>query len=135
MKNDEPKVLGGIGEKTSNSGTQWYQQDRIYDNKVALSIATCCQPYYLTARERESDTMNLRIRKLVPVETTKLMGFERKDYQAMRDIGQSDMQIYHECGDSIIVTCLMALFGQMLPISENELQQKIENYVETLKEN
>lgn len=79
--------------------------------------------------------MNLRIRKLVPVETTKLMGFERKDYQAMRDIGMSDSQIYHCCGDSIITTCLMAIFGQMLPISENELQQKIENYVESIKEN
>lgn len=51
---DDVKVLGGLGEKKSNSGTQWYQQDRIYDNKMALSIATCCQPYYLdTERERE----------------------------------------------------------------------------------
>lgn len=78
--------------------------------------------------------MNLRIRKLVPVETTKLMGFERKDYQAMRDIGQSDMQIYHECGDSIVVTCLMSIFGQML-FDEETLKLKIENYVESLKEN
>lgn len=134
MKNDEPKVLGGIGEKKSNSGTQWYQQDRIYDNKVALSIATCCQPYYLTTRERESDTMNLRIRKLVPLETLKLMGFEKQDEQAMRQVGMSDSAIYHCAGDSIIVTCLMAIFGQMLPISENELQQKIENYADSLKE-
>lgn len=133
MKNDEPKVLGGIGEKTSNSGTQWYQQDRVYDNKVALSIATCCQPYYLTNRERESDTMDLRIRKLVPLETCKLMGFEEKDYQAMRDIGMSDSQIYHCCGDSIITTCLMALFGQML-FDEETLKQKIENYADSLKE-
>lgn len=132
---DDVKVLGGLGEKTSNNGTQWYQQDRIYDDKVALSIATCCQPYYLTNGERESDKMNLRIRKLVPLETVKLMGFERKDYQAMRDIGQSDMQIYHECGDSIVVTCLMAIFGKMLPISEEELKQRIENYVESIKEN
>lgn len=65
----------------------------------------------------------------------KLMGFERKDEQAMRQVGMSDSAIYHCSGDSIIVTCLMALFGQMLPISENELQQKIEKYVETLKEN
>ena len=129
---DNVKVLGGIGEKKSNGGTQYYQQDRIYDNKVALSIATCCQPYYLTARERESDTMSLRIRKLVPCETTKLMGFERKDYQAMRDIGMSDSQIYHCDGDSIIVTCLMAIFGQML-FSEEELKKKIEKYVEEVR--
>lgn len=130
---DDVKVLGGIGEKNSNSGTQWYQQDRIYDNKVALSIATCCQPYYLTKRERESDTMNLRIRKLVPLETCKLMGFEEKDYQAMRDIGMSNSQIYHCCGDSIITTCLMALFGQML-FDEKTLKEKIENYADSLKE-
>ena len=78
---------------------------------------------------------NLRIRKLIPLETVKLMGFERKDEQAMQQIGMSDSAIYHCCGDSIIVTCLMALFGQMLPISDKDLQQKIEKYVETIKEN
>lgn len=25
------KLWGGIGEKKSNNGTQWYQQNRIYD--------------------------------------------------------------------------------------------------------
>ena len=65
----------------------------------------------------------------------KLMGFERKDEQAMRQASLSDSAIYHCSGDSIIVTCLMALFGQMLPISENELKHKIESYVETIKEN
>ena len=58
------------------------------------------------------------------------MGFEKADFQAMRDIKMSDAAIWHCCGDSIVTTCLMALFGQMLPISEQELQQKIENYVE-----
>ena len=79
--------------------------------------------------------MELRIRKLIPLETLKLMGFEKKDYQVMDQIGMRDSAIYHCAGDSIVVTCLMGIFGQMLPISENELQQKIENYVETLKEN
>lgn len=79
--------------------------------------------------------MNLRIRKLVPLETMKLMGFERKDEQAMRQVGMSDSAIYHCAGDSIIVTCLMAIFGKMLPISEEELQERIENYVESIKEN
>lgn len=77
--------------------------------------------------------MNLRIRKLVPLECLKLMGFEEKDYQAMRDIGMSDSQIYHCAGDSIITTCLMALFGQML-FDEETLKEKIENYADSLKE-
>ena len=69
------------------------------------------------------------------METLKLMGFERKDEQAMREQGMSDAAIWHRSGDSIVTTCLMAIFGQMLPMSEQELHQKIEKYVETLKEN
>lgn len=44
--NDEPKVIGGLGEKKSNGGTQWYQQDRIYDDNVAISVTTSFNPYY-----------------------------------------------------------------------------------------
>ena len=33
----EPKLVGGIGEKKSNGGTQYYQQDRVYDsNEIAM---------------------------------------------------------------------------------------------------
>ena len=42
----KPQVLGGVGEKKSNSGTQWYQQDRVYDDNVALSVTTRLNPYY-----------------------------------------------------------------------------------------
>lgn len=44
----EPRVIGGIGEKKSNGGKQWYQQDRIYDNEVAMSVTTGFLPYYKT---------------------------------------------------------------------------------------
>lgn len=77
--------------------------------------------------------MSLRIRKLVPCETMKLMSFERKDYQAMRDIGMSDMQIYHCAGDSICVNVLVGIFGKMF-FTDEELKEKIENYVEQVKE-
>lgn len=42
----EPKVIGGIGEKKSNSGTQWYQQDQVYDDNIAISVTTSFNPYY-----------------------------------------------------------------------------------------
>ena len=45
-KTDTAKVIGGIGEKKSNGGTQWYQQKRIYDDKVATCITTTQSPYY-----------------------------------------------------------------------------------------
>jgi site-specific DNA-cytosine methylase len=47
MNKLKPKVLGGIGEKKSNGGTQWYQQDRIYDNEIAISVTTAFNPYYI----------------------------------------------------------------------------------------
>ena len=127
------ELIGGIGEKKSNGGTQYYEQDRVYNGEqlaTAIPAEKSFHPYYTN-----KENMKLTIRKLVPLETMKLMGFERKDEQAMREIGMTDSAIYHCAGDSIITTCLMALFGQMLPISEKDLQQKIEKYVETLKEN
>ena len=33
-----PRLLGGLGEKKSNGGTQYYQQDRVYDGR---GIAMC----------------------------------------------------------------------------------------------
>lgn len=132
-KNDEIKVIGGIGEKKSNGGTQFYNQNRIYDNKIATAIPTSFQPYYLDNEGEHK--MGLRIRKLVPLETLKLMGFERKDEQAMREQGMSDMAIYHCAGDSLVTTICALLLGQMLPISEEELINKIEKYVESLVNN
>ena len=62
------------------------------------------------------------------------MGFDDNDYSVCREVGMSDSAIYHCAGDSIVVTCLMALFGQMLDMSEQEVHKKINDYIETLKE-
>ena len=42
----KPQVLAGIGEKNSNNNTQWYQQNRIYNNNIAISVTTSYNPYY-----------------------------------------------------------------------------------------
>jgi len=47
----KPQVVGGIGEKKSNGGRQYYQQDRIYDDNVAISLATSFNPYYKIGNE------------------------------------------------------------------------------------
>lgn len=78
--------------------------------------------------------IEMRIRKLTPLECLKLMGFERKDYQAMRDIGMSDSQIYHCAGDSLIPNIVAALIGQMTELTEQEVFNKIESYTEQIKE-
>ncbi len=73
---------------------------------------------------------NLIIRKLTPLECLKLMGFEECDYKALREISQVDSQIFHEAGDSIVVTVLMSIFGQLLGIDYESI---VDAYVDSLK--
>ena len=89
-------VLGGIGEKKSNGGRQWFQQDRIYDDKVALSVSTCCQPYYKN---------DLRIRKLTPRECWRLMTFSDDAFDRASKVN-SNAQLYKQAGNSIVVNVL-----------------------------
>ena len=106
-----PRVIAGIGDKKSNSGTQWYQQDRIYDgNEVAIALATSFNPYYATEE---------RVSKLSPKECFRLQGLKDEDIRNVME-HQSDSQAWHLSGDSICVVCLMAIFGAMVFDDSNE---------------
>ena len=61
-------------------------------------------------KEREK---KLRIRKLTPKECVRLMGFSDQDYEVMKQVN-SDSQIYKQCGNSIVVDVLMAIFKELL---------------------
>lgn len=106
---NKPKVVGGIGEKKSNGGTQFYLQDRIYDGEIATTTTTHeqFQPNYQVEENNE-----LRIRKLTPRECGRLMGVKDEDIDKLSEF--SDMVQYHLFGDSIIVDVLMAIFKQVL---------------------
>jgi DNA (cytosine-5)-methyltransferase 1 len=99
----EPQVIGGIGEKKSNGGTQWYLQDRIYDNNIATSVTTAFNPYY---------KHDLRIRKLTPKECYRLMGFSDEDFEKASKVN-SNCQLYKQAGNSIVVNVLEKIFLQM----------------------
>lgn len=110
--NRDVVVLGGIGEKKSNNGTQWYQQDRIYDDKVALSVTTTALPYYATV-EQQKETSGLCIRKLTPKECWRLMDFDDEDFNKAKK-NNSNTQLYKQAGNSIVVAILEAIFKQLL---------------------
>lgn len=38
-------VIGGIGNKC-NKDTQYHLQNRIYKGDIAITVCTCCNPYY-----------------------------------------------------------------------------------------
>ena len=54
----------------------------------------------------------IRIRKLIPLETWRLMGFSDEDFHKAEAVN-SATQLYKEAGNSIVKDVLMALFSQL----------------------
>lgn len=54
-----------------------------------------------------------RIRKLIPLECWRLMGFSDEDFHKAEKVN-SNSQLYKQAGNSIVKNVLMAIFGQML---------------------
>lgn len=55
----------------------------------------------------------VRIRKLTPRETFRLMGFSDQDFDKAQKVN-SNTQLYKQAGNSIVVPVLEAIFRQML---------------------
>lgn len=74
---------------------------RTHDESIALNTV-----------DKPVVKQNLRIRKLTPKECFRLMGVKDEDYENVAK-NQSNASLYHLAGDSIVTTCLMALFSQL----------------------
>lgn len=70
-----------------------------------------------------------RIRKLTERECFRLMGVKEEDFERVAK-NQSTSALYHEAGDSIVTTCLMAIFGELFDCN---YQEKINSLVEELR--
>ena len=102
MNNIKPKVLGGFGKIGSTN--QYHQQNRIYDDKIAISVTTSFNPFYKN---------DLRIRKLTPKECWRLMGFNDEDFEKANKVC-SNAQLYKQAGNSIVVNVLVAILNNLL---------------------
>lgn len=118
------QVVGGIGEKKSNGGTQFYQQDRVYEGDIALA-----QPADLPGGSYKY-LQDLRIRKLTEREVFRLQGVKDDDFEKVAT-SISKSLLYHLAGDSIEVSCIMAIFGMMLDV---DWKRKIDDLVEDICE-
>jgi site-specific DNA-cytosine methylase len=136
----KPFVWGGLGEKTSNNGTQWFNLNRVYDTwTVSPAIETSFAPWFGGRKDfmesKKNETTNeqpkrkLRIRKLTEGECYRLMGFEEKDTEACKAVGQSKANIYHQAGDSIVTTVLVGIFGEL---QGYDYEKAINEYVDRL---
>lgn len=70
----------------------------------------------------------MRVRKLTAKECFRLMAFQDKDFETAEK-ENSNTQLYKQAGNSIVVTCLMAIFGEMLDV---DYKEKIDDVVEDL---
>ena len=58
-------------------------------------------------------TDNIRIRKLTPRETFRLMGFSDEDFDAAQKAGVSNSQLYKQAGNSIVVDVLYYIYVEL----------------------
>lgn len=55
----------------------------------------------------------MKIRKLLPIETWRLMGFDDEDFFKAKSAGVSDSQLYRQAGNSIVVNILESIFEEL----------------------
>lgn len=140
--NTEPKVIAGIGKRKSNGDQQWYQQDRVYSDNIAISIATGFNPYYATAmRDRYDESGKIKqkievsdreicnaittvqkdslvsstlcVRKLTPKECWRLMGFTDEDFEKAKSVC-SNSQLYKQAGNSVGVPVIEHIYKKLI---------------------
>lgn len=136
----ETKLVGGVGDMKSNNGTQYYQQDRVYDAEgTALCQSAHGQfnPWYavamrgrdgeqkiesstreeanaITTVQKDSMAMNnMRIRKLTPKECWRLMGWDDESFAKAESVN-SNSQLYKQAGNGIVVNCFAAIIKELL---------------------
>ena len=126
--NTETKIMmKTICLNSKVNGKQPSLNDRVY-SRGGLSMAITTTRFFM-GNVLEGENMKLRIRKLTEGECMRLMGFEEKDTEACRKEGLSKANIYHQSGDSICVTVLVAIFGELL---NNDHIKAIEEYTNGL---
>ena len=103
---EESKLIGGFGSKGSTN--QYRTQNRVYSSSSSSS------PTLSTAFNPAFDT-NLCIRRLTENECFRLMGLKDCDIELIMQ-HQTKATAYHLAGDSIVTTCLMAIFSQFYGI-------------------
>ena len=127
------------GTAHNGSGTFLVQEEyKVFDGKNAKEVDNNCAGTILTNSNFTGNGVfgvqnqrDFRIRKLTPRECFRLMAVKDADYERVA-LNQSKSSLYHLAGDSIITTCLMAIFGELLDV---EWESKIKELLDQIMEN
>lgn len=97
---------------------EWGQISPTLQTESIPSVIELGNPdFYNFLYEIDGGVYLIRIRKLMPLECWRLMGFSDDDFHKAESVN-SNTQLYKEAGNSIVKNCLTAIFGQMLPGKE-----------------
>ena len=97
---------------------------RAYDGKEAQVEMGGEVANSITTVEKDSMVCEtqIRIRKITEKESFRLMGVKDEDFERVKK-NQSNSSLRHLAGDSIVTTCLMAIFGQMIDGHETDYER------------
>ena len=90
------------------------QKGEKFDKETDIANTLLARDYKGFGNQGMNGVMNftetcLRIRKLIPKECWRLMGFRDSDCEAASNIGVADSHLYKEAGNSIITNCVRLL--------------------------
>ena len=92
---------------------QYSKSDKFMNGKDRLQLGKEVSDTLQTTPKEGVCYNDLRIRKLTPRETFRLMGVKDEDYYKVAK-NQSNSSLYHLAGDSIVVNVLMAIFKELI---------------------
>lgn len=92
---------------------RYYEGLRSRVEKQILPTLTCKNGGGYSGIPMIKDLEKLRIRKLTPNETWRLMGFDDEDFEKAQKVN-SESQLYKQAGNSIVVNVLEAIFKELL---------------------
>lgn len=79
------------------------------DCKVGITLA----PTLRAGNPHTAVLYNHHIRKIMPLENVRLMGFSDEDYYKMKSVKVSDAQIYKQTGNSVVVNVLVSIYENL----------------------
>ena len=88
----------------------WHHMNKIVLNPEGISTTINAQSNNSLQKIKEP---NLRIRKLMPIECWRLMGFDDEDFYKAQSVGISNTQLYKQAGNSIVVNVLERIFNNL----------------------
>ena len=113
-------IRGGGNDLSIENNNPVACAQRKRENGQTLEVSNREQANAITTVQKDSLVANqLRIRKLTPRECFRLMGLKDEDIDLVME-NQTNSSAYHLAGDSIVTTCLMAIFGELLGIDWKE---------------